>query len=38
MTVTIETEVEASFPFDHEKLARKVVAAALAHEGFPYVA
>lgn len=36
MTVTIETEVEASFPFDHEKLARKVVAAALAHEGFPY--
>ena len=38
MTVTIETEVEASFPFDHEKLARKVVAAALAHEGFPYEA
>ncbi len=38
VTVTIETEVEASFPFDHEKLARKVVAAALAHEGFPYEA
>ena len=38
MTVTIETEVEASFPFDHEKLARKVVAAALAHEGLPYEA
>ena len=38
MTVIIETEVEASFPFDHEKLARKVVAAALAHEGFPYEA
>lgn len=38
MTVTIETEVEASFPFDHEKLARKVVAAALAHESFPYEA
>lgn len=38
MTVTIETEVEASFPFDHEKLAHKVVAAALAHEGFPYEA
>ena len=38
MTVTIETEVEASFPFDHEKLARKVVAAALTHEGFPYEA
>ncbi|MCI9003889.1 MAG: rRNA maturation RNase YbeY [Lachnospiraceae bacterium] len=38
MTVTIETEVEASFPFDHEKLAREVVAAALAHEGFPYEA
>ena len=38
MTVTIDTEVEASFPFDHEKLARKVVAAALAHEGFPYEA
>ncbi len=38
MTVWIEEETEASFPFDYRKLAEEVVAFTLDYEKFPYEA
>lgn len=38
MTVTIEQEVELPFSFDCKALARKVIAAAIEEEGFPFEA
>lgn len=38
MTVTIEEEVEVSFPFDYRKLAEEVIEAAIETEEFPFEA
>lgn len=38
MTLTMEKEVEVSFDFEYEMLARDVIEAALHMEGFPYEA
>lgn len=36
MSLLIETEVEVTFPFDYEELAKRVVDFAIIHEEFPY--
>lgn len=36
MSLLIETEVEVTFDFDYEELAKKVIAFTLDHEEFPY--
>lgn len=38
MTVTLEDEAGAAFPFDYQGLAEEVVGAALEFEAFPYEA
>lgn len=38
MTLTVEKEVEVSFDFEYEMLAREVIETALHMEGFPYEA
>ena len=38
MTVTIEGGQGAAFPFDHRKLAKDVICAAIEEEGFPFEA
>lgn len=38
MTITIEEETKAPFPFDYKSLAEEAILSALGHEGFPYEA
>lgn len=38
MTLNFEKEVEVSFPFEEETLARDVILFAIEHESFPYEA
>ena len=38
MTVTIEGGQGVAFPFDHRKLAKDVICAAIEEEGFPFEA